>query len=108
MHDSFCTATACHQGYFLQLMKHLMMLMLVVGIHIHVLKQTYQADSLGKLKNFKPLCLLHNKHLGAANNFIFFHLCCKKQYQNYNKITVHLEFLEILLTFKLHRKMLNM
>jgi hypothetical protein len=28
-----CNATACHQGYFLQLMKHLMMLMWLVGTH---------------------------------------------------------------------------
>jgi hypothetical protein len=67
----FCTATACHQGYFLQLMKHLMMLMWLVGIHIHVLKHTYSAESLGKLQNFNPLCLLHEEHPGAVHNFIF-------------------------------------
>jgi hypothetical protein len=34
----------------------------------HVLKQTYCAQSLGKFKNFKPVCLVADEHPVAAQN----------------------------------------
>jgi hypothetical protein len=47
-------------------------------------------------------------HTQGQSMFGFSHLSCKKQYKNYNTITVHLEFLQILqIFFKLHQKMLN-
>jgi hypothetical protein len=108
MEVCFCTATSCHQCYFLQLIKHLMILMWLFGIHIHVL-QHIPGWIPGKVEEFQPSLPTAGRAPTDRAYFYFSHLSCKTQYQNYNTITVNLEFLEILLTFlTLHRKMLNM
>jgi hypothetical protein len=73
------------------------------------LKWAYHAEFLGKLKNITPLCLLDDEHPGAEHTSCFSSIeSCKKQYKNYNTITVHFEFLDILQAFfGLHRHMFN-
>jgi hypothetical protein len=61
------------------------------------LKLAYRAEFLGKLKNFPPLCLLDDEHPGAEHILCFSSIeSCKKQYKNYNTITVHFEFHDII------------
>jgi hypothetical protein len=84
----FCIATACHQCYFLQLMKHLMILMWLVGIHIHVLKHEIPGWIPGKVEEFQPSLPTAWRAPRGRAYFYFSHLSRKTQYQNYNTITV--------------------
>jgi hypothetical protein len=67
-----------------------------------VLKQTYRAEFLGKLKNFKSVCLLDDEHPVAAQNLVL--IFPSRKNTEIITMTVQLELIEILQTLLCPRR----